>query len=313
MYYFVATKVDNDVAGFNFDVNVNNFETFVTSLLCEGQVITLEMEGDINNEFSLKYQKHNHENIDECNDNCVKTEVIQDNTQLQAKYIPIYLSHLSQSQNLFVDQFVKNSNFELYSENYFSSINFYLEGSGRLSGVLWTHECTLFNKEISASSFSGAAINENNYLQYIETSILTTVNNVDIKNNLQIPQEEATKISNLAQMHQVDLNMVAEKVALPSYETLFRGPSDNISRLNMISSKIFLQILKRQILELSQEEKKSLTTEDWLVNNGRKAKFKCEEETKLQMDFENVKITFEFEDRLNNFMTKYGSFIGREA
>ena len=77
---------------FCLDVDLHNIESIVTSLLCNGSVITLGFEGNGYNEFKTKYYYHSHENSDPCGENCNKTELQDITNSLDAKFIPLFIA-----------------------------------------------------------------------------------------------------------------------------------------------------------------------------------------------------------------------------
>ena len=240
------TQYGQAAIGINIHVDVNNIETYITTKLCQGSVITLEINGDINEEFSTHYFIHNHTNAEVCDNQCIRTEITEIDEDLDSKFIPVFLSSLSQKHNSFVENFIKNSNFDLHAENYHFGVDFQLDGSARIYGLAWTINCDLFNEELSLSSLNGnpMALKAEQYLQYLENSILTTANSSDIRNTLGIHEQESNQINRLAQKYQVHLNRPEREVYLPSYETMFRLPPPENARSNLNSSKTFLQYFK---------------------------------------------------------------------
>ena len=295
---------------YSINMDVNNAETIMTTFLCNGDVLSLDFQGDVNDEFATKYKKHNHGKNVTCNVNCDTTEISAINEFLQPKFTPVLLSSISQKHTGFIQKFIRNKNFDLFSEDYFSGVDFNLTGGARLNGILWTFECNIFNKELASSSLDGKELEVADFLHYLERTILTTANKVCIKNTLGINEDETNKIHNLAQMYQVNLNMKKESVSLPSYESLIRRAPDELTRSNAQSSKTFLQLMKKCLLDLSEEDKISLTTEAWLDNISRKAKFDVHEENTVYIDFEDTIISFAVNETLTSMMNKYGAFIG---
>lgn len=100
---------------FNMDVDVNNLQSIATSMICSGKVISLDFVGSINDEYSVKYYEHNHDNSEDCSPACIKTLLNFDNLQLESRYLPIFINDLAQKQQAFVESFVRNVNFGLHS------------------------------------------------------------------------------------------------------------------------------------------------------------------------------------------------------
>ena len=299
---------------FSIDINRNNIETIITSLLCAGSVITMEFNGDINNEFKTHYYSHSHDNSEACDNNCIKTELLDVDDSLGAEYIPVYISSLCQKQNAFVQNFIKNKNFELYSENFNCGLEFYLNGSARITGIVWTQECLLFNESLSSSSLTGEEFQMEDFLTFIENSILTSTNAMEIKENLGVNDEEALNIHRLALAHQIDLNMKQEYLNFPSYESMYTVKPQPSARFNLVSSKRLLEWCKMKMMELTSEDKLNMKTEDWLLTLSSQSKFilddEDEDEEKISIELPEIKIVYKLDERLNSLITKYGAFIG---
>ena len=116
---------------YNFDIELDNIETISTLLLCGGRVITVEYIGNENDEYVRKYFIHDHTNSQMCTPSCIKTEVKNIGVNLPVKCIPTYLSSVSQKQSAFIECLIKNKNFALNSEHYYSGIDFHLDGRAR--------------------------------------------------------------------------------------------------------------------------------------------------------------------------------------
>lgn len=295
---------------FNIDISFDNLQTLVTSLLCEGSVITLEFEGNTSDEHQTKYFQHNHNHQVECGNTCVVTEITEVNQSLHPKFIPIYICCVSQKHSSLIENFIKNKNFPFHAEEYFSGVDFYLDGNAKLSGVMWSYECNIFNEELSTASLNGQDLEMYDYLQYIENSILTTVNTIRLKEVLGVSDEEAVKIHNLARKHQVNLDMDPTWVSLPSFQTLFKMKPKIDSKSNIDSSKTLLLVMKNKLLSLTEEEKNSLTTEEWLESIGKNVTFDVTTESIVYIQLEDKWISFIVDDNLTSFVTKYDYFTG---
>ena len=272
-------------------------------------VITLEYCGDVNDEYEVKYVVHSHDNSTECGDTCNTVEMEGlDDVSLSAQFIPIFIASLQQKQSAFLTHFINNKNFAFFSEDFFCRVDFYLNGDAHLSGCLWTFECDILNEKLSSASLEGNKVEVNDFLQYIETSILTSVSTSSIKDCLGVSDEEAIYIQNLAKKHQINLHMAPEHVFMPSYETMYRLKPDPEAEENLDSSKKFLQICKTLLLQLSDEDKISLSTEDWLDNVSKHAKFDVTETNQILVQLDGITMSFCVDERLNKKMSQYSCF-----
>ena len=296
---------------FNIDIPFHNVETIVTSLICDGRVITLDYCGDVNDTQTVKYFLHDHENSIDCRDTCTMTELTNlEHISLESRVIPIFIASLHQKQSSYVEKFIKAKNFSFYSTQYFCRVDFYLSGDAHLSGCLWSVECDILNVEISNASLEGKTIQMNDFLHYIETSILTSVCSSSIKDSLGVSDEEAINIQNLATEHQVNLNIEQQHVPMPSYHTMYRIRPDADSEANIASSRVFIDICKTSLIKLSQEEKLSLSTEDWLYDLGREAIFDFHEESTIYIELQGKIMSFLIDVRLKKLMEIYSYFVG---
>ena len=304
------TQYGQCAIAYNIDIKVDNVESIVTSLLCNGTVITSDFVGDVNDEYRVQYASHNHDNTVECNNTCT-TEELQhlENISLDSRFIPIFIASVSQKQAAFVQNFIKNKSFPFSSDDFFCRIDFYLNGDAHLSGCLWSFECNIINEELSSASLEGKTLEMNDFLQYAETSILTSVCSSSIKDSLGVTDEEAIRIQNLAQKHQVNLHLPLEQILLPSFLTMYRIKPEEDAESNLSTSKIFLDICKNLLIKLSDEEKLSFSTEDWLDNISERARFNVTEDSKLSIEMDGRTLSFIIDDRLNEKMSQNSCFI----
>ena len=85
---------------------------------------------------------------------------------------------------------MKNVNFDLFSNEYYSTVDFYLNGIARIHGVMWTRYCGMINEEYSTSQIRDENISTDYYLQFIENAILTTAYLDNIQNILETSEEK---------------------------------------------------------------------------------------------------------------------------
>lgn len=310
LIYCQFKQYGNVAIGFSLDINSNNIETMATSLICDGQIVTLQYAGNVNNEHKTKYFVHNHNNIQDCDENCAQTELREGDRNLSTKNIPTFVANLHQKHNGLIEQLIKNPNFELFSQDYFSTIDFYTNGSARIKGCLWTQNCSFLNENISSSYITGNDIEEEAFLQYIEQSILTTSNEEEIKYLIECSDEEAKYISGLVNKYQIKENDASMYIPLPSYECMFRKQPINEAYSNLVASKELLFLYKDNLLKLTELEKQNLTTRDWLENMSKKSKFILINDNTISIEIESLKTEFIVDEKLDMFITKYGCSIG---
>ena len=296
--------------GFNFKIKFDNIETISTLLLSAGKVITLEYVGNIYNEFKTKYFMHNHNDNVQCNESCVIQELLDLNVPFCPKYIPTYLCSVFQKQNALIENFFKNKNFLLHSEDFYVGIDFYLDGIASINGIIWPLHFGDINKKLSECSFNGDKLDSDLFLEYIDKTILATSNPLAIVDHLHISYEEALIIHQHAIDHQIFVHS-CDDLYMPSFESLLtRRPPLN-ARENIMKGEEFLDVEKQYILNLSIEEKENLTALEWFNRLENCCKFELiYNETFLEVQINEKNIIFKMEEELSKYIEKYGYLIG---
>ena len=308
--YSQFQQYGNTALTISISVDINCIETIATAMICSGRVVSLEFVGNTNNEFSTKYFLHQHDNTQECSSNCVKTEIIFTNQHLESKYFPIFLCITSQKQHSFIEQFLKNVNFECFCEDFYITVDFNVDGTARINGILWSYYCTEFSKLLASSSLTGEAVDTSEFLNYIENTIFTACKKEEIKRLLNTCEEDAKLISELVSKYQNHQNIPCDQLALPSLETMMTCQPDEACSGNLYVSKKFINFCRQKLLTLSNDERSNLSTLDWLAMLRRLAKFRMIEDEKLELTFEDQILEFQTEKRLEELITTYGAFSG---
>ena len=294
--------------GFNFDIAMINREIVASSLICEGKVVTIDYIGNTSNEFETIYKLHNHTNEIECSDSCVLSEITLPLTTLDAKLIPVFISDVHNKQIAFHKNFVKNVNYEMHAEDYNIGIEFYNNGEARITGILWTKMCSEFNHNLANKSFTGESFDEETFLHYIEATIFTSSKCEELRKVLNAPDEEILKLHELIKKFQIEYDLAAEYVPLPSWETMYRLLPEENAKQNIISSKKLLLKLKSNLLLLSRVEKERMTIKEWLQIVSKKSKLTMITDDCLEIQLETLIEQFTIDKRLEALITKYGCF-----
>merc|ERR1712012_952833 len=98
----------------SYKVPIINPETVATALLIQGEVVTLQFEGNNNFDLKTRYFLHNHKVEIDCNATCDKRELLDENIEsisfLRSRFLPVYVSTLSQRMKAIVTCLIKNKN-----------------------------------------------------------------------------------------------------------------------------------------------------------------------------------------------------------
>ena len=296
---------------FSFKIELDNIETVSTMLLCAGKVVTLKFEGNKDDEYSTTYILHSHGDAETCDVSCNQSELKDLDVQFLPKFIPTYNSSVSQKQSAFIQNFVKNKNFQLNSQDYYCGISYNLDGTANINGILWTLECSQFNKHLSLHSLTGQNFDSDNFLAYIQRNILTACNTVDIQTILNITTEEAVKIKDLVMKFQLKMNM-KEELPLPSFECFLTVVPPYQARENIAKSEEFLDLCRSHLVNLKHEEKENMSTYEWLNVLSRTSKFTLlHNDRMIEIEMTESKLIFIIEERMSKLIQDYGSFIGK--
>lgn len=205
---------------------------------------------------------------------------------------------------------MKNVNFDLFSNEYYSTVDFYLNGIARIHGVMWTRYCGMINEEYSTSQIRDENISTDYYLQFIENAILTTAYLDNIQNILETSEENASMIQQLVIKYQINHNLPIPAIPMPSLETMFRLEPSIEVKPNLVASKMFISFLKSKLILLTEEEREQISTQRWLDNFSKEAHFRIVGDSSIEIKIESLRLTFILEERLNTLITRYGLFSG---
>ena len=104
---------------------------------------------------------------------------------------------------------------------------------------------------------------------------------------------------------------MTEIMALPSLESLFTIKPEFTARENLSKAEEFLNLEKIHLQNLSNEEKKNLSSYEWLNRVSKECKFHLLlNDTFIQVEFQEHQIIFKLEERLVNCIQKHGFLIG---
>ena len=303
----------NHSIGFNFLIPINNRESICTALLIQESVLSIEFQSDRNYEFKTKYFLHNHTVETDCNNSCRTKEIDEEDFNsvdlLDSRYLPIFISTIHQKMYSILKNFVKNSNWELSSTEYYMYVRFYENGNASVQCIIWPKECETFNENLSKSSLTGENIDNTPYLQFITKSIITISHPEDLMTKFDYSYEEAVNTSEMIMKLQVKLDNQHE-IILPSLNCILSIEPEEKAIPNIYQSRVLKEFLTYNIHQLTLNEKKTLTTKEWL----------CEIKSTLKIKFlnniiiiktEEYTVEFIVEKRLQDMMKTYeDEFLG---
>ena len=298
----------------SYKVPIINPETVATALLIQGEVVTLQFEGNNNFDLKTRYFLHNHKVEIDCNATCDKRELLDENIEsisfLRSRFLPVYVSTLSQRMKAIVTCLIKNKNCQLYADEYYVGVNFSNEEAATIHALLWTKTCDEFNEDISKSSVTNEYNTNTSYLEYIQSTIKTTSNINVLKSELNITETEADILSKKIKKYQVGkINNLLENLQLPSLECILTKKPPQKATSNMYQSKQFIKTFQNILNLNSTQEKKELTTLKWLENLREQSNITITERT-IEFQINDLDIEFIKEERLTTFIDKFGDFEG---
>ena len=262
-------QIGNHSIGFNILIPINNQESICTALLIQESVLSVEFHSDRNYEFETKYFLHNHTVETECNNSCRTKEIDEEDFSsvdlLESRYLQVFISTIHQKTYSILKNFVNNSNWELSSTEYYMYVRFYENGNASLQCIIWPKQCETFNENLSKSSLTGENIDNTPYLQFITKSIITISHPEDLMTKFDYSYEEAVNTSEMIMKLQVKLDNQHE-IILPSLNCILSIEPEEKAIPNIYQSRVLKEFLTYNIHQLTLNEKKTLTTKEWLYN-----------------------------------------------
>ena len=296
-------------------IDFDNIETVATSFLVQGLCVSVSFLGDQNYDLQTKYSLHDHNSGSDCNPNCHPAdleELLQQpdvrNKRLSQQFNPVFIASVYQKLHFFVELLVKSPSFDLHSEEYSFDVEFG-DNDAKISGFLWPKACADFSRLKSESTLTGTSLEEGkaDLLSFLTKTLLTTVDHMVLKQKMKMTEEEVTDLVDLIKKVQLDFN--TKNPVLPSLETSFKFLPHGDSSLNIRGSKTLLNLIKEDLVNLSQDEKKSLSVIDWLEVVLSNTEFELTNE-RVSIKIKSELINFKLDERLKSLMDKFGETLG---
>ena len=209
---------------FTVEVPQASLDVLATCLVQEGYVVTVEKKGSATGEFDIEYIVHlDHKSDEDCSDDCTTKIALVDFLETQTfdlsslgnKHVGTYTSSVSQKLTAFVKHIIQAPTNGLYSENYFVTLVFDLEGRASMLGVIWPKELEAINLDFSQNGENITLKDE--MLKFIDRNICASCDPRMLRSALNVSECEANLLSALVKKHQFSKDSPPR---LPSLRTL---------------------------------------------------------------------------------------------
>ena len=311
--------LQNGQSSFRIEIRVplDNIETIATNLLIDGFCLTVTYEGSDSNVEETRYLVHtSHSAESMCPDDCEKI-TLQEYLQTRptdfdtGRFISSYLTSVGNRMHSLVKNIIKCPSSELYSEEYSFTIKFDTKGVGHIEGFIWPKASLEYNDAQSSFSFFGGSEDSEreDYLHFVDKVVTSTTNEEELR-RLGLNKTEASKVISLVMKHQVQRDI---QPCLPSLMTMYKHSPGICSIRNIQESKKLKDELKAALDDLSSEELRELSTEEWLqeLASWRAEILDDGNNERLQIQFHDRHFSFILDDLLLKMIVKFNdSFIG---
>lgn len=245
-----------------------------TAILQEGVVISVDKKGLANGELKTFYSIHlDHRSEADCDETCRNKEDLEeylrngqfDKNSLANKNVGVYVSAIHQKLNAFVKHIVQAPASGLFSEKYHFLLVFDSSGQASIVGCLWPTALTNLNLDVVENDDLEI---EGNIITFVERNLSATSDARVLRSCFKLSEVEAQSLADVVKEQQVhecgnerEECSICSSLDLPSLETMIKRRSSSMNheeatRLNILMRKL--------LLNLTIEEKKSLSTLKWL-------------------------------------------------
>ena len=295
-------------------VPLKNTESIATNLLIDGFCLTVSFEGGESNDEDTKYVVHlSHTAASLCPDDCEKIP-LGDYLETRptefgsGRFISSYLTSASQKMQSLVKNIIRCPSSRLCSEEYFFTIKFDSQGVGYIEGYIWPDASLEYNKHQSWFSFFGGSQDRAAYLDFVDKGLTCTSSEEELC-RLGLNKKEACRVIALVERYQIK----SGDRELPSLMIMYTHSPDHRSMGNIQEAKKLRAEMKVALQNLTEEELKELTTDEWLqeISTWRVEIEDNGNNDSLQFQFNYKEFSFILDQVLLEMIVKFdNSFIG---
>ena len=286
----------------------NGNNVIATALINEGVVVTADQMGSANGTFEIKYMVHPHDNSVDCRCNeedltdfveYIRTATFNISS-LYKKHVGTIVSAAHQIFDSFIKDIIGAPGSNLFSENFYFLLCFKEDGHSSILGCFWPQELNAVNMNIASTS--GKLSAKAASLKFVEQNLCASSDARILRSTFNLSEREAESLLSKVFKNQHDLGFEPE---LPSLETDVKVNCSSFQ--NALAAREIRHYMKQNLNSLTDQEKNSLSTIDWLdeVFENITADIEDEEEN-LIVTIDNVKEhTFKIDDRMIILLDKF--------
>ena len=287
-------------------------------LLLNGLVVTATYIGSPSSELVLVYYIHNHYSDKDCSDDCRKetlqsyldkSDLTEEN--MKSKYIATYLTSVQTKMQSFVKNFLKESDCELYSEEFSLKLVFEKTGSVKIQGYCWPKQLQDLNVEIAKypECEVDAEIKAKS-IKFIDSTVSNSSNAQCLQSRFGFSTLESTSLVNLVKKYQYHHCEDSEcdkcnNPRLPALETDFAVCPEPRFFSNIEPSRKFRKFVKIRLKSLTETELHTISTEEWLQYLFESVQILDDSASQLTLKFNDEEFSLKKDVRLAGLLSKY--------
>ena len=255
-------------------------DVMATIQVQEGHVVTVDYIGNSTNEQTRNYFVHLHKcDIDcfgECEKNSLQNHLNETNfdyKKIKTNYLTSYLSLVQTKFGSLIRNFIKAQSSPLYSETFYLQLFFNQDNSVEIRGLIWPMFLRKLNEEIGKHRTTFDEELKMEIIRKMDSLVTASVNRLSLANSLKLSNDEADKLCETVmktQYHRCIVAPICQRCEQPNFPLLVTCVlewSDNLVTCNKFKDWVSKQLIQKTDRELS-----STSTEDWLkelISSGK--------------------------------------------
>ena len=292
-------------------------EIIATCLLQEGLVLTVDKLGSCTGDYQIVYKIHlDHTSEKDCDEECLHQVDLKeyiDNvayrvSDLGNKNVGTYVSSVHQKLTSFARCIVQAPASGLFSENFYLMIVFNSSDEASIIGAIWPEGLDDTNMDLA--KHNGEITNKRKLIEFVEKNISAMKDSRVLRSSFNLSEDEAKDLSILVHEHQFHVCdaedcLLCSSCELPSLETNIKQACSNF---NLEASKELVKIMEDKLRTLSIQDKKTLSTSQWLENVWQQVVGEIShnfEYFTISFHDEDNEIVFEIDEDLTESLEKY--------
>ena len=294
-------------------------ETIATALLQDGYVVTITKHGKPTTELITQYWVHTeHNNETPCQDECPRIDLHEyiengyfDMDTLHDQHLTTHLGCTSKKFHQFIKHIIQATNSEILAEKYHFSLSFDLDGQAKMIGAIWPVGVDELNLHIASDSKCDSECTQS-LIDFIDKTVTCSSDPEVLRVLFNLSDSDSLEMSELSIAHQFHMCENCTSCQNPNLPSLQTFVKKNVNHgENNDTAQTLMNKMRELLLEMSTEEKMSMTTNEWIESVWiDEDSFGDILEDELQITIDGTLFKFFIDDTLLSLISELGPFSG---